>query len=1271
MEVSPSSEGRYDGDYGEPAKRRKTFHGYPCPKCGTGVGFNAKVCKKCGSTVGKTAREASQASPKPTPTKLRSPKVEPANAASNSTRAAPRVLIVSPKTPKASLAPTSSPPDSPLAQPVVPPAQLSLAARSPRSPRLKAKPTISPNKSDILDSMSPLEAFGISELRAHVTALRQENVAKPLRNLLHRLWNHPANKGLFNTAVDVQVLPGYTKAVDKVMDLSVIKTRLQKLSYDDPEDFAADVHLVFQNARAYYAPTHHIHVAAEQMMNDFEDELDKATKRIDRDDTRRSEHFCTLCHGHECTLCGAKCIKHEPPILYCHGTCDQRVRVGARYYITRDGSRLWCQRCYAGLPSVIPNSGENLNHQRRAAGSLPPQLMGGFAPMVEETPEQPEPENNEEIKDEPDEAAAGEGESSTKKKRVLKRDLLKRRFDEEVAEPWVQCDACQHWVHQLCVMYNTASSFTGDESVPFYCPLCKLRGSQRGGKGNNGGVSIPPVPPTGGATKMWCAAALPENHMSKFIQERVRKRLKDLGEPKAAPSVVVRIVSTNEKTTDPSEMLRKYFGPPTPEQLIDQGKMDDNGNVKDVPLSKRYEMPAGEPVPGEMPYRSKTLLLFQRLDGIDVCLFAMYVSEYGKDCPGPNKRHVYVAYLDSVEYFRPRTHRTAVYHEVLIAYLEYAKQRGFVSAHIWACPPLRGNHFIFWSHPAHQRTPSRERLVSWYLAMLTRAQELGTVSSVTNLYSAYFKGASTLKEGGAGKKVAKGKPAAGSKAAAGALPAAPAAAAPPPDSCSQSVANGPEGADDAASAANSGGTAADSVADGAASQLCAFDESQRAQLGGNQKHAIVNTTGCNNCLNRPFRCPPIFEGDYWPEEASRLERETRKRKGLGVADREHLPVKEQCEGLVAQLMNHPSAYPFNAPVDAKALNIPDYYKVVTRPMDLGSVKAGIRNLDYTTVQQFVDDVRQVWANANAYNPPRHPITAMATTLSSLFEKELRGMFSCWAQAGVSKRGLNTRLDGQSVMDGMLDSDDDVDGADPEDDVVLVSEVVNSPRDTALKDGFYGGLGNDVALWGNNPAAAAAAAPPIAGTARRGTGRGNSSTKKKGRKKKKAAEPKDKEPEIKQKYHSIVTYTANSVQCMRDELLVARLHPCCTSCGEYFVEGYRWHDPESRNDYCAECKQQIEEHLVPHKVTVADTSDPDEALSRNGFVDSRHTFLEVCQFRHYQFDTLRNAKHSSAQIIHHLHRPTSVPIEDELKQAHRELHQLNAPQDLFELPLPHR
>ncbi|CAM9884088.1 unnamed protein product [Hapterophycus canaliculatus] len=110
--------------------------------------------------------------------------------------------------------------------------------------------------------------------------------------------------------------------------------------------------------------------------------------------------------------------------------------------------------------------------------------------------------------------------------------------------------------------------------------------------------------------------------------------------------------------------------------------------------------------------------MFQRVDGVEVCLFSMYVQEYGADAPYFNARRAYISYLDSVEYFRPRKHRTAVYHEILVAYLDWLRRRGFKAAHIWSCPPQRGNNFIFWCHPLHQKTPTRDRLSGWYGNML-------------------------------------------------------------------------------------------------------------------------------------------------------------------------------------------------------------------------------------------------------------------------------------------------------------------------------------------------------------------------------------------------------------------------------------------------------------------------------------------------------------------------------------------------------------------------
>lgn len=53
--------------------------------------------------------------------------------------------------------------------------------------------------------------------------------------------------------------------------------------------------------------------------------------------------------------------------------------------------------------------------------------------------------------------------------------------------------------------------------------------------------------------------------------------------------------------------------------------------------------------------------------------------------------------------------------------------------------------------------------------------------------------------------------------------------------------------------------------------------------------------------------------------------------------------------------------------------------------------------------------------------------------------------------------------------------------------------------------------------------------------------------------------------------------------------------------------------------------------------VADTSDPDQTI-QSPFVESRHTFLEMCQYRHMQFDSLRRAKYSSFMLLNYLHNP---------------------------------
>ena len=142
--------------------------------------------------------------------------------------------------------------------------------------------------------------------------------------------------------------------------------------------------------------------------------------------------------------------------------------------------------------------------------------------------------------------------------------------------------------------------------------------------------------------------------------------------------------------------------------------------------------------PDEFSFRCKCIVVFQNLDGVDVMLFGLYVYEHGSENPLPNKNTVYVSYLDSVHYMRPRNMRTFIYHEILIAYLDSVRNRGFTTAHIWACPPLKGDDYILYAKPEDQKVPKDDRLRQWYVDMLVECQKRGVCGKVTNMYDHYF-----------------------------------------------------------------------------------------------------------------------------------------------------------------------------------------------------------------------------------------------------------------------------------------------------------------------------------------------------------------------------------------------------------------------------------------------------------------------------------------------------------------------------------------------------
>lgn len=67
---------------------------------------------------------------------------------------------------------------------------------------------------------------------------------------LETVWNSEPEAIPFRQTIDTNVLkvPKCPKSSEKPIDLSVIKRKLDSLSYHDPWDFIEDINLIFENA---------------------------------------------------------------------------------------------------------------------------------------------------------------------------------------------------------------------------------------------------------------------------------------------------------------------------------------------------------------------------------------------------------------------------------------------------------------------------------------------------------------------------------------------------------------------------------------------------------------------------------------------------------------------------------------------------------------------------------------------------------------------------------------------------------------------------------------------------------------------------------------------------------------------------------------------------------------------------------------------------------------------------------------------------------------
>jgi len=94
--------------------------------------------------------------------------------------------------------------------------------------------------------------------------------------------------------------------------------------------------------------------------------------------------------------------------------------------------------------------------------------------------------------------------------------------------------------------------------------------------------------------------------------------------------------------------------------------------------------------------------------------------------------------------------------------------------------------------------------------------------------------------------------------------------------------------------------------------------------------------------------------------------------------------------ILEKLLKNKRVWPFEEPVDTKALKLGDYKKIVKKPMDLGTIKAKLEEGKYkeleTSGEEFYSDVVLTFDNAMLYNNEGDEIWEHAAALKATFEE---------------------------------------------------------------------------------------------------------------------------------------------------------------------------------------------------------------------------------------------------------------------------------------------
>lgn len=100
-------------------------------------------------------------------------------------------------------------------------------------------------------------------------------------------------------------------------------------------------------------------------------------------------------------------------------------------------------------------------------------------------------------------------------------------------------------------------------------------------------------------------------------------------------------------------------------------------------------------------------------------------------------------------------------------------------------------------------------------------------------------------------------------------------------------------------------------------------------------------------------------------------------------------LKLKCVEILRELQIHEHGWVFATPVDPVELGLDDYFDVIKKPMDLGTISRRLDNGSYHAFDDFKSDVRLTFENAMKYNDENSVVHEMAKELKKKFDTDYK------------------------------------------------------------------------------------------------------------------------------------------------------------------------------------------------------------------------------------------------------------------------------------------